>query len=513
MKFERTKNTIRNSIWGMINQIVTIFGKFVITIIMIRILGAKYLGLNSLFTSILLILSLAEMGFGNAVVFYLYKPIVENDVKMICALMNLYKKIYRYIGLCVFVVGCCFIILIPKLVKDEIPKDVNLYILYCIFLLNSVLTYSFFAYKKCLLTAHQRNDITSKISLSLNLVTYFFQIIALVIFENYYLYVIFIPILSILNNIINGIFATKIYHEYKSYGSINKQLIFDIRKRVSGLMIVKLAFVSRNAFDSVILSTFLNLTIVAIYNNYYYIMNSITGILLVFTSAVASGIGNSIASEKKEKNLNDLLIFNFIYMWIAGFCTSCLACLYQPFMRIWVGEDLLFDNYLMLLFVFYFLVTKLGDIQAQYFDTAGLWWHGKWRAVIEATSNLGLNIVLGYYFGVFGIILATIITTLFINFGYTTYLTFKFYFGRGMFDYLLDQIIHIFSILIVTGILYFICFYIPFGKGIINQIFLLLLRFIICVLFSNILFILIYYKSKRFIDARKWIKLRVMKKI
>ena len=174
-------------------------------------------------------------------------------------------------------------------------------------------------------------------------------------------------------------------------------------------MINKIAYASRNAFDSVVISSFLGLEIVAIYNNYYYIVNSLSAIMVIFTTAISAGIGNSLVIENKEKNLNDLNVINFLYMTLAGFAFSCLIVLYQPFMRIWVGDSFLFSNSIMFLFAEFFLIEKTENIIGQYFDAAGLWWKGKWKGIIEAATNFILNIILCHWLGVSGVIIATII--------------------------------------------------------------------------------------------------------
>ncbi len=133
--------------------------------------------------------------------------------------------------------------------------------------------------------------------------------------------------------------------------------------------------VSRNAFNSIIVSALLGLTMVGIYNNYFYIINAVSSFLLVFTSAIAAGVGKSIASVSPDKNLRDMRIINFWYMWISAWCMSCLVGLYQPFMKLWLGEKFLLKDYVMIAFALYFFLQKIGDIQAQYFDGAGLWWH------------------------------------------------------------------------------------------------------------------------------------------
>ena len=93
MKLERAKNTKRNMVFGFINKIICMLFPFVIRTIIIRIIGKEYLGLDSLFTSILQVLNLAEMGFSSAVVYNMYKPIAEENDDLLCQILKFYKKV------------------------------------------------------------------------------------------------------------------------------------------------------------------------------------------------------------------------------------------------------------------------------------------------------------------------------------------------------------------------------------------------------------------------------------
>lgn len=158
----RTQNTIRNFSSGLIKQILNIILPFIIRTIVIYYLGAEYQGLSGLFTSILQMLSLAELGFSTAVVFALYKPISEKNTDLICALVNYLNKVYKIVGIVVLGVGLALLPFLGQLITGYVPENINIYILYLIYLFNTVISYWLFAYKSALLTAMQREDIVSK---------------------------------------------------------------------------------------------------------------------------------------------------------------------------------------------------------------------------------------------------------------------------------------------------------------------------------------------------------------
>lgn len=509
MILERSKNAKRNSLWGIVSNIISILLPFTVRTVLIKELGMNYLGLNSLFSSILMVLNITELGFGTAIVYSMYKPLADDDNQSLCALLNYYKKIYRIIGIIILIVGIGLLPFLKYFINGSVPKNVNIFYLYLLYLLNTVLSYWLYAYKNSILSIYQRIDIKSKITIILSLFLYIGQIIVIKKTHNYYCYVAMLLVYTVLNNVIPAIIVCRKYPQYKCQGNISKELKKDIRTSVFGLMITKLSAVSRNAFDSIIVSAFLGLTAVGIYNNYYYVISSLTAIMLVLTSAISAGIGNSVAADSPQKNLKDMNIINFWYMWIAGWCTACLASLYQPFMQLWVGDQLMFSNSVMWMFSLYFLLMKVGDIQAQYFDATGLWWHRRWYSIIEAIANIFLNCILGYFFGVSGIIMATILTIFFINFLGSSKIIFNYYFKKKYTIYIFQQMIYIAVSFIIALVTSSLCNFIKLGSTNSSMLLELLIKSIICIVIPNFLFMLVYCKMPIFKQAAIWIKDRI----
>lgn len=501
MRIERTRNTKRSVLWGMINKIVTLLLPFFIRTVIIKMLGAEYLGLNSLFGSILQVLNLSELGFSSAIVYCMYKPIAENDVSTINALMKFYRKVYRIIGIIIGVVGIILIPFIPCFVGGEIPEDINLYIIYIVYLLNTVVSYILFAYKSAIPSAFQRNDIISIAGTLTQGGMYIAQIITLFLCKNYYYYIIIMPIFTVANNLVLSFWVDKVYPEYKCEGELLNDTKKEIKEKISGLMINKICQTTRNALDSICISAFLGLKITAIYNNYFYIINALISISIVITSSMTSGVGNSIVIESKEKNYKDMCKINFIYMWIAGWATICLLCLYQPFMKIWVGDSLMFDMPVVVLFVLYFYFLKMGDVRGLYSDAAGLWWENRYRAIGESITNIVLNIVLVQFWGVYGVIIATMLSLLIINFGLGSQIVFNHYFQNGKLKEYYFSHGKYFSITFVIAIIVFeICSFIK-----INFVMNLLIRGIICLCLPNILYFFIYKRTKEYKQSVPWV--------
>lgn len=480
---------------------------FLMRTIILYQLGEQYLGLNSLFSSILQVLNLSELGFSSAIVYSLYKPIAENDTEGICALMAYYRKTYRKIGCFIGVVGLILAPFVPYLIKGDCPEAVNVYVLYLIYLGNTVISYLCFAYKSALLTAHQRVDVISNIGTITQGGLVLLQSILLLVTHNYYLYIIMMPVFTILNNILISYQVKRLYPDYAGRGELEKDKIRQIQKQVYGLMINKICVVSRNSFDSIVISAALGLTATAIYSNYYYIMTSILSIMTVICDGMLGGIGNSLVVESREKNYQDLKKINFPYMWLGGWCTICLACLYQPFMRLWAGPTRMFDNMTVLLFCLYFYVLKMGDVRGLYSDAAGLWWNNRIRAICEAICNLALNLVLVHIWGVAGVVAATLISLLVINFGFGSQIVFHHYFRNGRLgEYFLLHGKYALVTALVGCVTYSICGLVP-GQGLLT----LVAKGVICCVIPNVLYVGIYCRTEEFKVSIPWI-LGILKK-
>lgn len=510
MQLNRTGNTFRNVIWGSVSKVVLIIFPFIIKTVIIHTLGVNYLGLNSLFASIIAILNISELGFSSAIVFSLYKPLAENDTDMVCALMSYYRWIYRIIGSIVLIVGIILLPFLPKLIKGNIPVDVDIYILYSIFLGNDVLGYFLFAYKSCLLSAHQRTDILSKIRIVVCSLQYIVQIIILLFCKNYYLYIIVQPVVTIAINIWNAFEATRLYPHYICKGKLSKIKRTEIKECVGGLMISKIASTLRNSIDNVFLSAFLGLTTVAVYGNYYYILSAVFSVMLIISDAVKAGIGNSIAIETIEKNYQDMRLIMFIYMWMTGIAAVGLLCLYQPFMNIWVGENLTFPFLTVIYFVLYFCVLCQREIENLYCDAIGYWWKIKKKYVVETILNLTMNFVFVQIWEVNGVILASAISTLLISMFMGIPYLHKYYFKDIKMKQEYKAYLCYFSVIgMACVVTYMAC------KLVTDRFSGLLIKFVLCIVVPNLIFSVVYYKNiyykKMLLLIKKQIKENIFK--
>ena len=497
MKIERTKNATRNMIVGWMQSLYSMIWPFIMRTAMIYLLGIQYCGLNGLFSSILSVLNLAELGVGSAMVYSMYRPIAEDDDYRICALMRLYKIYYRVIGLVVGGIGLVLMPFVPNLIRGSVPSNINIYVLYLLNLGSTVLTYWLFAYKNCLLTAHQRSDISAKISMLSNTIRYVVQIAVLWIFHSYYLFLIVMLVTQIGNNILTASLVSKMYPRYHAKGKLEKSDVQSINRRVGDLFTAKIGAVVVNSADTVVISAFLGLTTLAIYQNYYALLAMVQSFSSIALGACTAGIGNSLIIESKSKNFSDLKRLLFLISWLAGWCSCCFLCLFQPFMRIWVGEYLLLDFPAVICFCVYFFLMEINRLLNLYKDAGGIWHEDRFRPLITAFANLGMNLIMVQFWGIYGILLSTVLSTMFIGMPWLLHNLFTVLFCADELRQFLKKLLTytLVSVLAATTTC-LICYFIRFSAwG------TLITRMILCCVIPNLIFILAYKHTPEFAAA------------
>ena len=497
MKINRTKNAARNMVYGIVLKLYQIIVPFLMRTAMIYFMGVQYLGLNSLFTSILQVLNLVELGVGSAMVYSMYRPIAEDNKEEICALMRLYRLYYRIIGMAIGILGIMVLPFLPYLIEGEIPNDVNIYILYLLNLGSTVLSYWLFAYRNCLLNAHQRNDVINKIMMATTTVQYALQLIVLCFLKDYYLYLIILLVTQAANNIITAIITMKMYPNYRPGNKLSSNTIKKINRRIKDLFTAKIGGVVVNSVDTLVISAFLGLELLAIYQNYFYILNSIAGFITIIFSACTAGIGNSLVIESKEKNFQDLNKFTFIISWIAGFCTCCLLCLYQPFMKLWVGDKLMLEYAAVICLCIYFYIMQINALLNLYKDAAGIWHKDRFRPLVTAIANLCMNLIMVQFWGIYGIILSTVLSALVVGMPWLLNNLFSTLFPRNYLKvYLKSTLFYVVVTIVICMLTSFVC-----GIITINGVAELLIKAIICCVVPNLFFLVVYHNRHEFKDS------------
>lgn len=502
MIIDKTKNTLMNVKWGWINRLATTLMPFIIQTIIIKTIGSEYVGLNGLFTSILSVLSISELGISSAIVCNMYKPIAEDNTEEICALMRLYRTAYRIIAGVVAVIGLVILFFLDDLIKGPVNVDINIYVLFMIYLANSVLGYSLFSYRTCLFLAHQRNAVSFRVQTATIILQYILQILVLVLSKNYYIYVAMLLIPTVLQNIILAYKSRVDYPNYACRGSVSKENKAQIKKQIGGLVIGKVNVTARNAADSIFVSAFIGLAAGAIYSNYMYPVSAVVGFIVIISTSMVAGVGNSIALNSIEDNYENFKRYTFASQWFVGICAICVMCLVQPFMEIWVGTELMLKDGMAVICGLYVLVGQCGIIRGTYNEALGLWWKMRLYSMFDIPINIIMNYIFVSKWGIYGIVLATILCLACYGIPVASYILFKNYFGKEKYvQYLKETYLYIFTTCCIGAVTFAIC-HIDVGN--------VYLQFfycgVVCVVLPNILYWLLYNKNEKYIYF--WTKIK-----
>ncbi len=435
MKLDFVRNTKRNMLAGFVANIAGMVLQFVNRTLFLWLMGPEYLGLNGLFSSVLGVLSLAEMGFSTAVVCAMYKPIAEDDRGLLCAYLKYFRDVYRWIGTAVFALGLCLLPFVPHLVHGSVPAGLDLRVLYLIHLLNTSASYFLFAYRGSVLHAYHRGDLAVNMNTVLKFAHYFTVLAVLLLTRNYYHYVLVTVAFTLLRNLALLWLARRHFPDIVPHGRLaawrRKALATDIK----AIFLHRVGTVVSYSVDNVVISAFLGLVAVAAYGNYYYVATTVAGFVGLGTSSVIAGFGNKIHTEAKEEVFRSFMKLVRITMVAVVWFASVMAALFQPFIREWTKNDPTLVRHALtpILMVAYFHVWQGRKPLLSFKDAAGLWQRDRWKPIVASAANLSLNVglVLGLpeAYKLDGVVFSTVATFALIQMPWETRVVFTEFFG------------------------------------------------------------------------------------
>ena len=415
----RMQKSVKNMVSGMIYRFLTIITAFVVRTVFIRCLNNDYLSVNGLYSSILSMLSLAELGFSTAMVYSMYKPLADKDYEKLAQIMQLYKQVYRYIGTFILIVGLCLVPFLDVLIKNK-PDIGGITFYYILFLIDSVLSYWFFAYRMSILQADQKAYIISNYNGIFNLIKSILQIIVLLCFHNFTVYLLMQIGCTISQNIILAIKISKEYPIFKAKmtNKLPKEEKIQIFRDVKALMLQKISFKILNTSDSLIISTFVGINWIGLLSNYIMIQDAIVAVLTQITSSISASLGNFFAKEDKEAGYILFKRVEFLNFWLYGFSSIAFAVLLNPFVQLWLGEEYVLGIEVIVALVFRFFIEGYMNMMSTFRSSLGLFTQGQYLPLIVAGLNIFLSISLSIPFGVAGVIIATPLARCCINVWY-----------------------------------------------------------------------------------------------
>ncbi len=429
----------KNIVVNVLSKIIVMLLPFATRTIIIHSLGVEYLGVDSLFASILSVLSLSELGFGSAIVFSMYKPIAEGDDEKVCALLTYYKKLYRIVGCIILGIGLIILPNIHIFIAEgtAYPSDINLYVVYLIFLFNTCVSYFLFAYRNSVLVATMRTDIDGIIDLGRSIFQYGLQLLLVVLFRQYYLYILVLPFITVSNNIFRNILIVKKYPQYCKKAVLSKEEKKDIFSKVGALIGNKIGGMIFTTADNIVISSFLGLVVLGKFSSYNLIFTSVYAIESVAYTAIQPVIGNVLVTKSKEECYTLFKRIFILNTCITGVCTACFVVLYQPFMSVWIGEENMLPPVMPMLFAVYFMIKSTRRLLFLFKEAAGMWKDDFWKPYVSVAVNLTVNIILVQLIGLPGILISSIATIWFVEVPWETWVFFKKFFQRSAKQYIM----------------------------------------------------------------------------
>lgn len=500
----RIKNTSRNFIYACILQIVKIAVVFGVRIVFVYKLGEEYLGVNGLFTNVIGILSLADLGMTTTLMYSLYKPLAENDETKIRIYINYFRKVYYIIALMITIVGIAIIPFLKYLVNlpSEMP---NIYLYYILLLANSVISY-LFVYKTTLLSADQKMYLINKYDIIFQFIMALLQVAILLIFKSFIGYLLINILCTLLSNMVKAHKANEIYPylKQKETEKLSKDEQKNVFSNLFSMSFYKLGTVIQNNTDNILTSIFVGTVTVGYYSNYNTIIQSvITFLTMVFTSLKAS-VGNYLVFKKKEEQLNMFNILDVCNFWLVAFCAICFVVLIPDFIEICFGEQYVLSFSVLIWSVLNFYTSNSRQALWTYRETTGIFKKTKYITLVTAILNIGLSILFGYFYGLSGIIAATVISRMIYAWWKEPYIIYKDYFKVSPKPYFISYIKRLVLMAVICAITYIIAYIIPEINLYIN----FFIKILICLIVSIGILFIIYRKSSAF----DYLKKNVLKK-
>lgn len=504
----RSKNSIKNVIMAFIMNIVTILVGFISQKIFINILGTEYLGLNGLFTNVISMLGIVELGLGSAIIYNLYKPIAENNKEQVKSLMSFYKISYRLIAFIITIIGLLLIPLLPFIIGETSIKE-NINLIYTLFLLDIVASY-LLTYKRSILYANEKTYIVNIVHIGYLIVLNVVQILILYTTRNYILYLIVKIIFRILENIVLTIIANRKYEYIKEKNAkkLDNNIKKDIFTKVKGLIYHKIGGFVVLGTDNIIISKFLGVATVGLYSNYNLIIQALSNLFAQAFSSITASVGNLLIendTNKSYKIYRNMLFFN---SWIFTFASAGLLSIIEPFVKVWIGEQYILPFGVLLALVINFYIQGMRKTSNTFKEAAGIFYEDRHIPILESIINIIASVILVNILGLAGVFIGTIISTFVLFFYSYPKFVYKPLFKRNYIQYLKDYVPYVSVAIISVAITYIIINNINLQNAILQ----IIVNLILVIIIPNIIHLIIFFKTQEF-DYYKNIVLNNLKSI
>ncbi len=490
----RKKKAIINTAAGGAGTLLVGLLQFVGRIVFVRFLSDEYLGISGLFTNILSVLSLAELGLSTAVCFKLYQPLAQQDRETIKSVMHFFRRAYFIVGFVIMGVGTALVPFLPYLMSGTTTL-VDVRVIYLLYVLQSATSYWFWAYKAILLQADQKLYIVKCYHVLANVAVAALQIAALALFRDFLLY----SVLGLLANVLVNVLSARTvdrqypYLKEKNIRPLAKEERRSMLKDVSGMALFKVNTTVVNSTDNLVISAFINVRTVALYGNYQMIVSGVSQVAMQLFGGVTATVGNYYAQDSKEHNEFVFRCIQLLCYWVYTVLGIGMLVLINPVIRLCFGGARVLAGEAVFLQVLYFVINGFQRTSFIYRDACGLFWKGKARPAATALLNLVISIVLVRRIGLSGVIMGTIASWLLTTFWYDPCLIYRQAFGMSPLPYFLGYARAALLTAASGALTVFLGGLLPFGGA-----GAFVCRALLCMLIPNAAYYLFYRKSEEF---------------
>ena len=488
----RTKKSLFNLTSALIGQGIALLANLVARVLFTKYMTQEYLGLSGLFTNILTMLSLVELGVGPAITFSLYKPLAEKNTELIKSLMRLYSRTYRAIGCAILIIGIGFAPFYPFFIKDTGAVS-HLNTIYLLYVANTGISY-FYSYKISLITADQNQYIRNIGHYTSFVILNVVQTTVLALTRNYILYLVCQVVFTFLENAILSCVANRMYPylKEKNVKPLTQDIVKPIVRNIKAMMFHKIGSLVVNSTDNLLISRFLGLAISGIYANYSLVLTAVRSILAQVFDSIVSSVGNLNALDDREKVWMVYQRIYFLSFWLYGFCSICLLCLIQPFIVLAFGKNYLLSNFTVIALVLSFYTTGMRRAPIVMRSAAGLYYRDWPKPIFESLVNLIASIAFLKWFGPAGIFLGTVASTILVCGWVEAYIAYKYALKKPLKRFFVDYTQYTVVTIIAACSTQLVC-------NLVWQesIGAFLLKMIICALLPNIIFCLFYWRNEK----------------
>lgn len=483
-----------NSIANVVVNLSSTLFSFIVRTIFIKTLGQELLGLDGLFTNILSLLSLAELGFSTAISFSLYEPLAKKNHKKISQIIVYFKKIYRKIAILIMGMGLLLIPFLPFIVKDY-TIDNTIYIIYLLYLVNTASSY-LLSYSCVLMEADQKNYKLTPIRLGFDFLTYALQLIVLLLYKNFILYLVIQLIIRFIQRVITNNYIQKHYPDinFKENLDIEEQDKKEIKTNIKGIIFHRIGDYAVNSTDNILISSIVSIAVTGIYSNYLAITSIFKNLISTIISATTSSFGNLNVTENEETKRNVFNLLNFLSYFVSGTIVIGIYFCINPFITLWVGESYVLNNIITIVIcINLYLACILFPIVAVK-NSTGLYYVDRYIPIVQAIINLVVSILLGMKIGLLGILLGTTISSVLTVNVTKPYIIYKHVFHYSSKEYYFKTLKNIAIIVLTIVLVQFLLKFISIG----NLWLTFIINGIVSILLYSIIFLLFHFYTKEF---------------